>query len=79
METFLPLMMVAVNLVLAVRLIQYGQAIGRLRKGGTSHDFERAMEVQSKFWRLLGLVYAIMIVLMLLFWIGAIMMFNSAF
>ncbi|MFT5633900.1 MAG: hypothetical protein ACI9SQ_001624 [Rubritalea sp.] len=70
-ELIMPLIMFVINVILAVRLVQYGQAIGRLKAGGTNHDFERAMEVQSKFWKLLGVVYIMIVVLMIVLWLSA--------
>jgi len=71
-----PLIMVVIQVILAVRLIQYSKAIGRLKTGGKSIDFERAMEVQSKFWRLSGIVCLVMIVMIVMVWIGAAFMFR---
>jgi hypothetical protein len=70
-ELIIPLIMFVINVILAVRLVHYGQAIGRLKAGGTNHDFERAMEVQSKFWKLLGVVYIMIVVLMIVLWLSA--------
>ncbi len=70
-ELIIPLIMFVINVILAVRLVQYGQAIGRLKAGGTNYDFERAMEVQSKFWKLLGVVYIMIVVLMIVLWLSA--------
>lgn len=75
----IPFIMFVVQVVLAIRLIQYGKAIGRLKSGGTSQDFEQAMIVQTKFWKLFGIICIVMISLMLLTWIVMFMSFSAAF
>lgn len=75
----LPLIMLAMQTLLAVRLVQYGKAIGRLKSGGTSDDFERAMVVQSQFWKIFGIICIVMISLMILAWVVAMMSIRSAF
>ena len=67
----------AIYAILAIRLLQYGKAIKRLRGSSDSVDLERAMDVQAKFWRLLGIMCILMLVLMLVSAIG-VMMINSA-
>ena len=62
----IPLIMVVIQVVLAVRLIQYGKAIGRLQGSASNQDFERAMEVHTKFWKLTGIVIIVMFALMIL-------------
>ena len=64
--------------ILAIRLLQYGKAIKRLIGSASNEDLERAMDVQTKFWRLLGLMCILMLVLMLVSAIGGVMMINSA-
>ncbi len=68
-DFIIPFIMVAIQVVLAVRLVQYGTAIGRLRSGATSQDFERAMLIQTKFWKLLGILCLVMIVMVIVTWV----------
>ena len=56
----LPLAMMVVQVVLAVRLVQYGKAIGRLQGSANDLDLERAMEVYTKFWKLAGISIIVM-------------------
>ena len=75
----IPFIMVVVQVVLAVRLVQYGTAIGRLKSGGTSLDFERAMIVQTKFWKLFGIMCIVMIALMIVTWIVMLFSVSAVF
>jgi hypothetical protein len=61
----IPVIFTMLQLFLAVRLIQYGVAIGRLKNFGTSEEFEQAIVSQSKFWKLLGVISLVIIVLMI--------------
>lgn len=70
---------VVVYLIMGVRLLQYGKAIKRLSISSDGRDLERAMEVQSKFWRLLGIVFIVTIALYLFIVIGAMILFSSRF
>ncbi|MGJ8656843.1 MAG: DUF5362 family protein [Akkermansiaceae bacterium] len=62
----IPLVMIVIQVILALRLVQYGKAIGRLEGSANNQDLERAMEVHTKFWRLAGIVVIVMFGLMLL-------------
>jgi hypothetical protein len=75
----IPFIMVVIQVVLAVRLVKYGTAIGRLKSGGTSQDFERAMVAQTQFWRLLGIMCIVMITLMIVTWMVMIFSVRAAF
>ena len=61
----IPVIFMVIYCILATRLLQYGKAISALAKSQNPIDFERAMEVQTKFWRLLGIITIIMIVIMI--------------
>ena len=75
----IPMIFTLVLLVLSVRLIQYGVAIGRLDRLGTSEEFEQAIVLQSKFWKLLGVISFVMIVLILALSLISIFSVRSAF
>lgn len=62
----IPLAFIVVYIIMALRLFQYGGAIGKLRASKNPGDFEKAMEMQTKFWRLLGIFCIIMIALFLI-------------
>jgi len=79
-----PLPLIAVQLVIAViyfilalRLLQYGKAIGRLTGVTGESEFEKAMDVQSKFWRLLGILCIVTMALMVLTMIISAMYVNT--
>jgi hypothetical protein len=75
----IPFIIVVIQVVLAVRLVQYGTAIGRLKSGGTSQDFELAMVAQTQFWKLLGIMCIVMISLMIVTWIVMIFAVRAVF
>lgn len=75
----IPTIFTFLQLVLSVRLIQYGVAIGRLKRLGTSEEFEQAIVLQSKFWKLLGVISLVMIVLMVASFLISIFTVRSAF
>lgn len=75
----IPMIFIILQLVLALRLIQYGVAIGRLKRLGTSHEFEQAIVLQSKFWKLSGVICLLMIVLMIALWLISMFTLRSAF
>jgi len=50
--------------ILATRLMQYGKAITALSRSRDPLNFERAMEVQTKYWKLLGILTIVMMALM---------------
>lgn len=53
-------------------LIRYSSAIGRLLSSGQAHDMEDALNHQRKFWKLIGVLILIMMVLMVVGMIAAI-------
>ena len=48
----LPLIMSVIYVVMAVRLIQYASAIQKLAISNDSNDLSRAIELQTKFWKM---------------------------
>lgn len=56
----LPLVSLIVQVILALRLVQYGKAIGQLQNSADVQDLERALEAHTKFWRLAGIIIIVM-------------------
>lgn len=65
------------QIILAVRLVQYGRAIGRLEVSRDDQDFERAMDVHTKFWRLAGILIIVGVVLVIVMIIFAMFAFRG--
>lgn len=55
-----------VYIFMAVYLLKYNSAIGRLLGSATTADMEDALLAQRKFWRLAGIITAIMLVVMVI-------------
>ena len=53
-------------------LIRYSSAIGRLLSSGQAQDMEDALNQQRKFWKLMGVFFIVMLVLMVVGVIAAI-------
>lgn len=62
-----------INLAMAVYLLKYSSAIGRLVSSNDGVAMEQALEAQRKFWRLAGIIALTMIVLMVLGIVAGIM------
>jgi len=59
-------LMSVIYITLAVYLIKYSSAIGRLVHSGEVSDMEDALHSQRKFWRLAGFMTALMLVIMII-------------
>ncbi len=53
-------------------LIKYSSAIGRLISSGKAHDMEDALHQQRKFWKIIGVLFVVMLVLFVIGIIAAI-------
>jgi hypothetical protein len=45
-------------------LVKYSSAIGKLLSGGQSADLEQALHQQRKFWKLSGIIFLVLLVLL---------------
>lgn len=61
-----------IYILMGVYLFKYSSAIGRLLLSSSVADMEDALNSQRKFWRIAGIVTAIMLVLMVLGIVAAI-------
>lgn len=61
-----------IYIALAVYLLKYSSAIGRLLQSTGSTDMEEALNSQRKFWRLAGILTLVMIVFAVLGFLAAI-------
>ena len=61
-----------IYIFLAIYLIKYNSAIGRLVQSSAVPDMEEALTVQRKFWKLAGILTLVMVVLSVLGIIAAI-------
>ncbi len=59
----IPIVTMVIYTILAVHLMQYGSAISALAKTRDTVNFDRAMEVQTKYWKLLGILSMIILAL----------------
>jgi len=66
-------LMSVIYITLAVYLMKYGTAIGRLLQHAKVSDLEAALHSQRKFWKLAGILTALMIGLFVLGMLAAIM------
>lgn len=71
------LLMGAVYILLAIRLLKYAGAIQRLSRTQESNNLASAIEMQTKFWRLAGILTIIVIALYVVLIVAAIMMVKS--
>ncbi len=53
-------------------LIRYSSAIGRLLNSGQAQDMEDALNQQRKFWKLIGVLFVILLVVMVIGMIAAV-------
>ncbi len=56
----------ALHVILGIKLMKYGKAIERLAASNQPADFERAIDVQARFWKMAGIMTAVMLVIVLL-------------
>jgi len=64
--------MSAIYLMLGIYLFKYSSAIGRLVESSSVENMEETLDSQRKFWKLAGILTAIMLVLMIVGFIAAI-------
>ena len=64
--------MSVIYIFMAVYLIKYSSAIGRLLHSASATDMEEALVAQRKFWRLAGIITAVMLVVMVIGMLAAI-------
>ena len=62
----------AIYLMLGIYLFKYSSAIGRLVELSSAINMEEALNSQRKFWKLSGIITAVMLVVMLLGFVAAI-------
>lgn len=60
-----------IYILMGVYLVKYSSAIGRLLQSISVVDMEEALMSQRKFWKLAGVITAIMLVLMVLGFVAA--------
>ena len=61
-----PIAVTIAYVLMSVRLIQYGSAIKVLAVSKDSNDLTRAIELQTKFWKLAGILLIVVLVLYVL-------------
>ena len=61
-----------IYVMMGVYLFKYSSAIGRLLQSVSVIDMEEALQSQRKFWKIAGIITAVMLVLMVLGFIAAI-------
>ena len=66
------LVMSVVYIFPATYLVKYGSAIGRLVSDGRAEDMEAALQQQQKFWKFVGVLALVMIVLMVIGMVAAV-------
>lgn len=57
----------------AIHLVRYSSAISRLTTSGAAQDMEDALNHQRKFWRFVGVIAVVMIVLMVVGMVAAVL------
>ncbi len=60
-----------IYVMMGVYLFKYSSAIGRLLQSASVINMEDALDSQRKFWKIAGIITAVMLVLMVLGFIGA--------
>lgn len=60
-----------IYIMMGVYLIKYSSAIGRLLQSASVVDMEDALNAQRKFWKIAGIITALMLVLMVIGFIAA--------
>lgn len=63
--------MAIVYILMGVYLFKYSSAIGRLLQSATVADMEDALNSQRKFWKIAGIITAVMLVLMVIGFVAA--------
>ena len=63
-----------IYIMMGIYLFKYSSAIGRLLDSSSAVDMEEALNSQRKFWKVAGIITAVMLVLMVLGIIAAIAM-----
>jgi len=58
--------MSVVYIMMGIFLFKYSSAIGRLLQTNSVADMEDALDAQRKFWKIMGIITAVMLVLMVL-------------
>ena len=61
-----------IYIMMAVYLIKYSSAIGRLLQSASVDDMEEALHSQRKFWKMAGVITAVMLIVMVLGFVAAI-------
>ena len=65
-------LMSIIYIMMGIYLFKYSSAIGRLLQSANVIDMEEALDSQRKFWKIVGIITAVMLVLMVLGFIAAI-------
>ncbi len=60
-----------IYIMMGIYLFKYSSAIGRLLQSASMIDMEDALDSQRKFWKIAGIITAVMLVLMVLGFIAA--------
>lgn len=64
-SSIIGLVIMALYTLLAFKLVQYSRWIGRLEKSNHPADLENALDVQTKFWSLAGIIVLVTILMMI--------------
>jgi hypothetical protein len=64
--------MSAIYLMLGIYLLKFSSAIGRLVESASVIDMEETLDSQRKFWKLAGILTAVMLVVMIIGFVAAI-------
>lgn len=65
-------LMSVIYIMMGIYLIKYSSAIGRLLQSASAVDMEEALIAQRKFWKIAGIITAVMLVVMLIGIVAAI-------